>query len=133
MAALLTFSGSVERDPAIEQWLEAQPTELGEIACKWFRLMRACGNNVRELMHDGCPTVCVQDAPFAYVNAFRAHVDVGFFQGASLADSAGLLEGMGKYVRHVKLKPGQAIDASALEELVHASYRDIVARLKAIS
>jgi hypothetical protein len=81
-------------------------------------------------MHDGCPTATVEDAPFAYVNVFRAHVNVGFFQGASLPDPAGLLTGTGKYMRHVKLKPGVDLDHSALEALITASYRDIVARLR---
>jgi hypothetical protein len=26
--------------------------------------MRQCGGDVRELMHDGCPTACVDDAAF---------------------------------------------------------------------
>ena len=82
-------------------------------------------------MHDGCPTVCVQDAAFAYVNAFRSHVNVGFFHGASLADPEGLLEGVGKYMRHVKLKPGRTIDSFALEALITASYQDILTRLEA--
>ncbi|WP_457333281.1 DUF1801 domain-containing protein [Rhizobacter sp. P5_C2] len=86
---------------------------------------------MRELMHDGFPTVCVQDAPFACVGIFRSHVNVGFFQGASLPDPAGLLEGTGKNMRHVKLRLGRTIDATALEALVDAAHRDIVARLNA--
>lgn len=74
----------------------------------WFERMRDCGTDVRELLHDGCPVVCVGDAPFAYVNAFKAHASVGFFYGAMLADPAGLLEGEGKRMRHAKLRPGQA-------------------------
>ena len=85
---------------------------------------------MRELMHDGCPTACVEDAAFAYVNAFRAHVNVGFFHGASLPDPAGLLEGSGRFMRHVKLRPGTAADGEALEALIAAAYRDIVAKLK---
>ena len=108
-----------------------QRSELGSIARIWLTQMRRCGADVRELMHDGCPTVCVEDAPFAYVNAFRAHVNVGFFHGAALPDPAGLLEGTGKYMRHVKLKPDRAIDGSSLEALIAAAYRDIVATLKA--
>jgi hypothetical protein len=92
--------------------------------------MRQCGTDVRELMHDGCPTVCVEDAPFAYVNAFRAHVNVGFFHGAALTDPAGLLEGTGKCMRHAKVKPGHALDRSSLEALISAAYRDILARLR---
>jgi hypothetical protein len=128
--ALLRFSGAVERDPAIELWLDAQPSELGSIARTWFTLMRQCDADVRELMHDGYATVCVEDAPFAYVGAFRAHVNVGFFHGTALPDPAGLLEGTGKYMRHVKVKPGLALDGSSLEALIIAAYRDIVARLR---
>ena len=132
MAALLTFHGAVERDPAIQRWLDAQPGELGAIARRWFAVMRRCGSDVRELMHDGCPTVTVGDVPFAYVNAFKAHVNVGFFQGASLPDPAGLLEGTGRFMRHVKLRPGAGIDAPAVEALIAAAHRDIVARLQAL-
>jgi hypothetical protein len=131
MPALLRFSGAVERDPAIEEWFAAQPAELGAIARTWFTFMRSRGADGVELVHDGYPTVCVEDAPFAYVGAFRAHVNVGFFQGAALSDPAKLLQGTGKFMRHVKVKPGQAIDRAALEALITAAHRDMVARLKA--
>jgi hypothetical protein len=91
--------------------------------------MRACGADVRELLHDGHPTACVDDAAFGYVNAFRAHVNVGFFHGAVLADPAGLLEGTGKRMRHVKLRRGEHVDAAALSGLIAAAYRDIRVRL----
>jgi hypothetical protein len=93
--------------------------------------MRQCGDDVRELMHDGYATVCVEDAPFAYVGAFRAHVNVGFFHGARLSDPAGMLEGNGKSMRHVKLKPGCAVDEASLEALIRAGYQDIGERLRA--
>lgn len=127
--ALLRFSGAVERDPAIDEWLDQQPSDLGAIARNWFSLMRRCGSDVRDLIHDGCPVACVKDAPFGYVNVFRAYVNVGFFHGAALIDPAGLLEGTGKHMRHVKVRPGGVLDASALEMLIAASYSDIRARL----
>lgn len=130
MPALLRFTGAVERAPAIGRWLDAQPSELGSIARRWFALMRRCGADVRELMHDGYPTVCVEDAPFAYVSVFTDHVNVGFFHGTALPDPAGLLQGTGKYMRHVKVKPGLALDGSSLEALIASAYRDIGARLK---
>jgi hypothetical protein len=91
--------------------------------------MKRCGADVQELLHDGFPTACVDDAPFAHVGIFANHVNVGFFHGASLPDPAGLLEGTGKYMRHVKVKPGLAFDESALDALITAAYRDIVSRL----
>ena len=121
--------GGVKRDRAIDAWMKEQTGELGSIAQKWFHLMRATGDDVRELMHDGCPVACVEDAPFGYVNAFTAHVNVGFFHGATLPDPAGLLEGSGKYMRHVKLKPGVVRDAAGLGRLIDEAYSDIKARL----
>jgi hypothetical protein len=102
----------VKRDSAIEAWFREQPAELGSIAQKWFARMRQCGGDVRELLHDGCPVACVADVPFAYVNVFRRHVNVGFFHRAALADRAGLLEATGKNMRHVKLKPGRSCSAT---------------------
>jgi hypothetical protein len=121
--ALLKFTGAVERDPAIDRWLDTQPSELGAIARTWFSLMRQCGADVRELMHDGYPSVCVEDAPFAHVGVFRAHVNLGFFHGAALPDPAGLLQGTGKYMRHVKIKPALALDRWWLEALITSNRR----------
>jgi hypothetical protein len=119
----------MKRDSTIDAWLKQQPTELGAIARKWFAQFRDCGDDVRELMHDGCPVACVEDVPFGYVNVFKAHVNVGFFFGAELKDTTGLLEGTGKRMRHVKLKPGRELVASALIALIDAAYRDVNARL----
>jgi len=129
MTCILRFSGAVRGDPAIDQWLRGQRDDLRPIAQAWFARMRQCGTDVRELMHDGCPVACVQDAPFGYVNAFNDHVNVGFYHGASLHDPAGLLEGTGKRMRHVKLRPGREVDATAVGDLIDAAYSDIKARL----
>ena len=129
MDDILRFPSAVKRDPAIDAWLKAQRDDLRPLVETWFARMRQGGGDVRELMHDGCPTVCVGDAAFAYVNAFKDHVNVGFFFGALLKDPARLLEGTGKRGRHVKLRPGREIDSAALAQLVDAAYADIRARL----
>ncbi len=123
MDEILRFSGALERDAAIDTWLDERTPELGAIARHWFGRMRQCGDgDLRELMHDGCPTACVDDAPFGYVNVFTAHVNVGFFHGADLGDPAGLLEGRGRRMRHVKLRPGSEVDPGALGALIEAAY-----------
>ena len=127
---ILRFPSAVKRDPAIDAWLGAQRKNLRPLAETWFVRMRQCGGDVRELMHDGCPTACLGDAAFGYVSAFTHHVNVGFFFGALLKDPARLLEGTGKRGRHVKLKPGREVDSAALAELVGAAYVDIKARLR---
>jgi hypothetical protein len=128
--SLLRFNGAVLRDPAIDAWMQHHDGELGAIARHWFEVMRACGDEVRELLHDGCPTACLGDVPFAYVNAFTAHVNVGFFQGAGLPDPARLLEGNGESMRHVKLKPGTLTDTAALTTLIATAWQDIKSRVE---
>ena len=131
MTRLMRFPTAVERDPAIEVWFREHPDELGSIAQRWFEVMRGCGGDVRELLHDGHPTACVGDAAFAYVNAFRAHVNVGFFRGVELADPTRLLEGTGRFMRHVKLRPGHDIDTRALTQLIETAYNDMKRRVRA--
>jgi hypothetical protein len=61
--ALLRFNGAVERDPAIDAWMKKHAGAKGAIARQWFEAMRKCGDEVRELLHDGCPVACLGDVP----------------------------------------------------------------------
>ena len=129
MSQLFRLPGAVKRDPAIDIWLHEQPEELGAIARRWFEVLRGCGDDVREVIHDDQPTACVGDAAFAYVDAFTAHVNVGFFRGAALPDPDRLLEGTGRFMRHVKLRPGSEVEAAALMKLIATAYRDMQRRV----
>jgi hypothetical protein len=131
MSQLMRFASAVPRDPRVEAWFAAPDQELRRLALPWFERLRGCGSDVRELLHDGHPTACVEDAAFGYVNAFSAHVNVGFFYGGALDDPTGLLEGAGKRMRHVKLRRGQPVDEAALGELIAAAYRDMRRRVLA--
>ncbi len=127
---LLRFGGTLQRDPVLDAWLDKHQGELGAIAREWFEVMRKCGDEVREVFHDGCANACLGDVPFGYVNVFTSHVNVGFFQGASLPDPSRLLQGTGKFMRHVKLKPGTVMDTAALNRLIEVAYSDIKARVE---
>jgi hypothetical protein len=129
VSRFLRLPSAVRRDPAIEGWMNEHSGALGALAKHWFEVMRCRGDDVRELLHDGHPTACVGDTAFAYVNAFTAHVNVGFFRGAEMADPEGLLEGTGRFMRHVKLRPDLLVDATALTRLVETAYADMKKRL----
>ena len=129
MSNLLRFPSAVQRDPGVDAWFCRPDDALRLVAQPWFEQMRACGADVRELLLDGHPTACVGDAAFGYVDAFSAHVNVGFFFGAALDAQAGLLEGAGKRMRHVKIRWAQPVNTEALSELIAAAYRDIRVRL----
>ena len=127
---ILRFNGAAPHDPAIDAWFKQHASPLGAIARHWFQKMRGCGDEVRELLHDGCPTACLGDAPFAYVAVFKAHVNVGFFHGASLRDPTQILQGSGKRMRHVKLTPETRANSAALTSLIEAAWADIKARIE---
>ncbi|MFP5226797.1 MAG: DUF1801 domain-containing protein [Acidobacteriota bacterium] len=128
--SLLRFNGAVPRDPAIDAWIDRHPAPLAALARDWFSVLRHCGDEVRELMHDGCATACLGDVPFAYTGIYTAHVNVGFFQGAALPDPARLLQGTGRRMRHVKLHPEAPTNTAALHHLIEAAWSDIKERVE---
>jgi len=129
MTQLFRLNGVSRHDPQVDAWFAAPDHELRQMVKPWFELMRGCGEDVREVLADGYPTACVEDAAFGYVNAFAAHANVGFFQGAVLADPAGLLEGSGKRMRHVKIRWGKPVNEAALTALILAAHADMRQRV----
>ena len=129
MSAFLRFNGATRRQPDVDRWFASRAPDLAAIARPWFDEMRNCGDDVTELLHDGHPTACVGDAAFGYVDVFTSHVNIGFFHGASLADPARILQGTGRFMRHVKARPGEPPDAAAMSALVRSAYIDIKSRL----
>ncbi len=128
MSSLFRFASAVRRHPEVAAWF-ASDDPLRQRVLAWFERLRETGDDIRELLHDGHPTACVEDAAFAYVDAFSAHAAIGFYEGASLPDPAGLLEGGGKRMRHVKLRWAQPVDEAALADLIVAARRDMRRRV----
>ena len=132
MDDLFRLPSAIRRDRQVDDWLLGLTDPFRLIVQPWFERLRGCGADIRELIHDGCPTACVGDAAFAYVGAYTGHASIGFFHGAALPDPSGLLEGSGKRMRHVKLRPGRDLDEDALSALIAAAYADIRRRLTAV-
>ena len=131
MKGYMTFAGAARHDPAVDDWFGQDDGELRKLAFHWFHRLKACGDDVTELVHDNYPTACVEAVAFAYVGVFKRHVNIGFFLGTELPDPANLLEGSGKRMRHVKVRPGESLDTAALQALIDSAYADIQARLVA--
>lgn len=129
MDKLFTLSANDVEAMDVEPWLEQKPEQLRPIARKWITAIKACGPDVQEVFHDGCPVACINSAPFVYVNVFKVHVNLGFFYGADLPDELNLLEGAGKRMRHIKLKPGNTLNENTIRTLIHSAYKDIKDKL----
>ena len=55
---------------------------------------------------------------FCYIAPFKERINLGFFYGAELPDPAGLLEGEGKLLRHIKISSLEALRRPAVRKLV---------------
>ena len=129
MIALFDLNNSFEFDPKIDRWWSTKPPELSSLARTWFEVMKMCGPDVKESLHNGYPAACLDVYPFAYVDAFRSHINVGFYCGAFLPDPQGILIGTGKRMRHVKVNLDNQVDSEALQKLIEGSYQDLKIRL----
>ena len=129
MNELFIFPESVKHSPEVEEWLSGEPDALYAIAREWFKEMRNCGGSVTELIHDGCPVACIDNAAFAYVNVFKSHVNVGFYLGAYLKDPENLLEGTGKRMRHIKIKPSADVNKKTIRKLIGESCKLVKSRI----
>ncbi|WP_380849435.1 DUF1801 domain-containing protein [Sphaerisporangium dianthi] len=83
---------------------------------------------VRELMREGAPgasEVISRGSPawkgeglLAIVSPSKTHLTLAFVRGAEFTDGHGLLSGVGKTTRHVKLKRADAVDRDALRDYI---------------
>lgn len=58
------------------------------------------------------------NGPFCYIKAFKNSVNFGFWRGVDLKDSAGLLQGSGEKMRHVKLGGVKDINVELFADFV---------------
>lgn len=129
MTAILRFSGNDIQDIAFNEWLDQKSPDLHPLVIKWFNAIQDIGEIVDVIFHDNHPVGCVEGAPFVYVNAYKAHVNIGFFYAAEFPDKFGLLEGNGKRMRHIKLFPDRQYDDEKIQSLLELAYADILERL----
>ncbi len=61
---------------------------------------------------------------YAYIAVQTSHINLGFYHGASLPDPAGLLEGTGKALRHVKIRDVAATRNRAVAALLREAIAD---------
>jgi hypothetical protein len=62
-----------------------------------------------------------QNGPFCYIKAFKNHVNFGFWRGVDLPDEAGILEGSGEKMRHVRVTGLEDLREDVFQDLVRAA------------
>jgi hypothetical protein len=62
-----------------------------------------------------------ENGPFCYIKAFKNHVNFGFWRGVDLPDEAGILEGSGEKMRHVRVTGLEDLREDVFQDLVRAA------------
>ena len=84
------------------------------------RLVKEVAPDAKESIKWARPVYEV-NGPLCYIIAFKNHVNLGFSRGVDLPDEAGILEGSGKQMRHIKVKGIEAIDEDTVKDLIRAA------------
>jgi hypothetical protein len=101
-----------------DAWLADRPARL-KPAAKALRIMvQRAAPNLAETVKWGNGCWVKGDVPVAYAYGAPDHLQFGFFMGSKLDDPKGLLIGAGQYVRHVKVRRPEDLDAPALRMLL---------------
>jgi hypothetical protein len=101
----------------IEEFLDTYPNEIAGISKALRVLIRAQAHDSSEELHVGWRVISYGlNKKFCAIAPHGKWVNLQFHEGALLEDPAGLLEGTGQSMRHVKIKSDQDLsgDLAAL-------------------
>jgi hypothetical protein len=89
-------------DKTVDGYIDGLEDWQKEIVSRVRKIILENAPNSEEAVKWAQP-VYSSNGPFAFVKAFKKHVNFGFWRGTQLDDPEGLLQGEGVKMRHVKL------------------------------
>jgi hypothetical protein len=103
---------------SFDDYLDDQSVKNQEIIRALRTFVKRVQPRLREAVKWGNGCWIGTNGPVAYVHSDSGYVQFGFFNGSALTDTKGLLEGNGRYVRHVKVHEPAGIDRRAFAALL---------------
>jgi hypothetical protein len=101
-----------------DEYFADQTTRNQDVIRVLRRFVKRVAPRLQEFVKWGNGCWIKGDAPVAYVHCKDDHVQFGFFGGSALKDPKGLLNGQGKFVRHIKVGKRTDIDEAAFAALL---------------
>jgi len=108
---------------SFDDYLDDQPPKNGSIIRALRRFVKRVESGLEESVKWGNGCWVKGKVPISYVYSAPDHIQFGFFRGSALKDPRGLLEGNGKYVRHVKVRKPSDIDEDVFKALLRQAAR----------
>lgn len=113
----------MKRYASFDEYLADQSARNRRIAQALRKLVKRVAPDLQETVKWGNGCWVKGSAPVSYVYSAPDYLQFGFFGGSALEDPLGLLEGKGKFVRHIKLHKTSDIDERALAALLRQAAR----------
>jgi hypothetical protein len=105
-----------------EELLVGLSPQVRQLAEQLRELIREVVPDVEETGYPGWKLIGYRHGRyFGFIAPKADHIQLGFEHGATLPDPAGLLEGAGKQVRYVALRPEKALQIEPLKELIQTA------------
>jgi len=108
-----------------KEWIDAyaarKDKELGRLATELRLLMQKTVPGIKESVNPWKIPTFESNGPMCFFSIGKKHVTFGFLRGTSLPDPARLLEGIGKNLRHVKLRTVEDLRKPALKKLIQSA------------
>ena len=101
------------RSKNVDSWISEHDPSIRRICHALRDLILATEPGLRESIKWSNP-VYEKRGKVAYLSATDSYVTLGFFNGATLSDPEGKIEGTGKMMRHLKIRALVDIDEGAL-------------------
>ncbi len=102
---------------AVEAYLAKIDPDMATLVQALRPLIKAAAPEAAEVVKWAQPVYEI-NGPFAYIRAFTKYVSLGFWRGATLPSGAGILEGDGDRMRHLKLRSAADIKPDLISALV---------------
>ena len=107
-----------------EELLEIAPEDLRPIVIALRKVILAIDPDSCEVVRLGDKAATYGLGPkkmsegYVYVLPYKSWVNLGFYKGATLNDTNGLLEGTGKSMRHIKIRSLEEVTRQDIKELI---------------
>jgi len=104
-------------------WFKDQPIGQKRIISKLQKLVLKISPNLIESSKWTNGVWLKGDLPIIFIHTEPDHIQFGFFAGAMLTDPKSILQGQGKYIRHIRIDKLSDINEKALATMIRKAIK----------
>ncbi|WP_100012322.1 DUF1801 domain-containing protein [Lentibacillus sediminis] len=106
----------------VDQFIQEQPEHPRQLMNRLRKILLESSETITEEIKWNMPCY-LENGNVCYLQPAKAHVNLGFYHGASLQDPDSLLQGTGKTMRHIRIKNPKDIQPEKFTALIQEAIR----------